>query len=98
MCRLPVKGLQCGHDPKAVENYGYRHSFATRWLLQCGHDPKAVENSNSRGRYYNQALKLQCGHDPKAVENVGVGHDRERLAAASMRPRPEGRGELTCRP
>ena len=41
-----------------------------------------------------KVLKLQCGHDPKAVENhgpVGVRHTAN--SPASMRPRPEGRGE-----
>src|SRR4051812_21924680 len=38
---------------------------------------------------------LQCGHGLKAVENrgAGVGH-HEGAPAASMRPRPESRGEL----
>ncbi len=37
---------------------------------------------------------LQCGHDPKAVENIAF-HPIPALrrALASMRPRPEGRGE-----
>ena len=60
--------LQCGHDPKAVENDGPQNASAKSFVLQCGHDPKAVENAMGafvppRGR------ELQCGHDPKAVEN-----------------------------
>ena len=40
-------------------------------------------------------FQLQCGHDPKAVENVtDLVILRKRPAGASMRPRPEGRGEL----
>ena len=39
--RLP---LQCGHDPKAVENVGTVDAMPTGSRLQCGHDPKAVEN------------------------------------------------------
>ena len=38
---------------------------------------------------------LQCGHDPKAVENA-VDLDLDvAVLNASMRPRPEGRGEPT---
>ena len=61
--------LQCGHDPKAVEN-SWPRSEPCRLppVLQCGHDPKAVEN-----RLWKYAtttgIGLQCGHDPKAVEN-----------------------------
>ena len=37
---------------------------------------------------------LQCGHDPKAVENSRVAVlEASPAKAASMRPRPEGRGE-----
>ena len=37
--------LQCGHDPKAVENVEWRREHdAAKAMLQCGHDPKAVEN------------------------------------------------------
>ena len=60
--------------------------------LQCGHGPKAVENtqasvSRSRGG------ALQCGHGPKAVENIKAQGDNKCTVEASMRPRPEGRGE-----
>ena len=37
--------------------------------------------------------ELQCGHDPKAVENVRRYFSGRGRARASMRPRPEGRGE-----
>ncbi len=37
--------LQCGHDPKAVENAAWwTNGSSVRGTLQCGHDPKAVEN------------------------------------------------------
>ncbi len=87
--------LQCGHDPKAVENYSGSF-FWTRVgeLLQCGHDPKAVENPN---RPVDSSTRLttwlQCGHDPKAVENDRSGGCGCPPRTASMRPRPEGRGE-----
>ena len=37
--------LQCGHDPKAVENEQLLGLCGHAGLLQCGHDPKAVENA-----------------------------------------------------
>ena len=36
--------LQCGHDPKAVENIEKSVDQQAEPPLQCGHDPKAVEN------------------------------------------------------
>ncbi len=43
-----IHGLQCGHDPKAVENArASTAALADATLLQCGHDPKAVENMPS---------------------------------------------------
>ena len=73
--------LQCGHDPKAVENQpaGAR---PRRDPLQCGHDPKAVENCNVSKSCPRSPRALQCGHDPKAVENdpyVGREDPAERL-------------------
>ena len=109
--------LQCGHDPKVVENPSARSSgrrsiirfnaATTRrswrtpggarhymgWTtLQCGHDPKVVENQNGRW-LLSVKRKLQCGHDPKVVENDGAFRAGALLIGASMRPRPEGRGE-----
>ena len=61
-------------------------------VLQCGHGPKAVENGPADVRC--PRVQLQCGHGPKAVENLRapavIG-----TPPASMRPRPEGRGERT---
>ena len=66
-------GLQCGHDPKAVENYSARSKRSVSgFRLQCGHDPKAVENSEMRSISHAPNAWLQCGHDPKAVENPGT--------------------------
>ena len=40
--------------------------------------------------------RLQCGHSPKAVENIDHATASVVYAGrASMRPQPEGRGELT---
>ena len=86
--------LQCGHDPKAVENVS---STATPWgevWLQCGHDPKAVENAGIDPVLTEPSQELQCGHDPKAVENSAADLTHALVSMASMRPRPEGRGEL----
>ena len=66
---MPV--LQCGHDPKVVENAAAEEAVAeaAAAMLQCGHDPKVVENPD--GTENNNALNmLQCGHDPKVVENI----------------------------
>jgi len=138
-CGLP---LQCGHDPKAVENPPISSAqHRQNRQLQCGHDPKAVENlrkiignplrgkasmrprPEGRGEQrkgkegdgpapsFNAATTrrpwrtcappyshfarwmLQCGHDPKAVENLGNRSECLVARRASMRPRPEGRGE-----
>ena len=43
----------------------------------------------------SSASPLQCGHGPKAVENQRpIANTRRARSRASMRPRPEGRGEL----
>ena len=93
--------LQCGHDPKAVENkevWDRRSTNGRYKWLQCGHDPKAVENqAPCRDRRVRLSFWLQCGHDPKAVNDSTRVQPLERHATpgASMRPRPEGRGERT---
>ena len=69
-----TSGLQCGHDPKAVENITSRLLYPPHTReLQCGHDPKAVENRGRGSSRPRPAPWLQCGHDPKAVENVNPG-------------------------
>ena len=46
------------------------------------------------GRASRATVELQCGHDPEAVESrTAVRHWRQSYSAASMRPRPGGRGE-----
>ena len=69
-----------------------RRSTYKRAMLQCGHDPKAVENAPINPVQL-QVQWLQCGHDPKAVENLRFRTDHQWTCGASMRPRPEGRGE-----
>ncbi len=85
--------LQCGHDPKAVENAvcrtgrastsgGFNAATARRpWRTSLAH------------HWHTNGQVLQCGHDPKAVENSCHLCLRLRQPLASMRPRPEGRGE-----
>ncbi len=85
--------LQCGHDPKAVENRKVFADLPVIRELQCGHDPKAVENASRAASAASRAVELQCGHDPKAVENAHVLPSAAAVPRASMRPRPEGRGE-----
>ena len=111
------KVLQCGHDPKAVENRHAGPHIDHSSGLQCGHDPKAVENRPDRRAASRGVSQLQCGHDPKAVENrprrpwrksacrsfnaattrrpwrTTAAWPAAATAGASMRPRPEGRGE-----
>ena len=62
--------------------------------LQCGHSPKAVENAKQSGSTRKIQAELQCGHSPKAVENASHCCRARGPADASMRPQPEGRGEL----
>ena len=85
--------LQCGHDPKVVENSGIAVTKTKPdYKLQCGHDPKVVENP-AELRQFQRIIGLQCGHDPKVVENARCTGETYTEIAASMRPRPEGRGE-----
>ena len=47
-----ARWLQCGHDPKAVENQAaHWRAGGAAWPLQCGHDPKAVENPWTRASF-----------------------------------------------
>ena len=88
--------LQCGHGPKAVENFG-RMALTVRTARGASMRPRPEGRGERwrRSRYRQScADELQCGHGPKAVENSG----RARCVvvsddSASMRPRPEGRGE-----
>ena len=61
--------------------------------LQCGHDPKAVENADSR-----RIKPLPCSPASMRPRPEGRGEQSRRSRpdvgkCASMRPRPEGRGE-----
>ena len=112
-----VARLQCGHDPKAVENRASTGCGAGKHNASMRPRPEG-RGERREGPTAAEIAALQCGHDPKAVENrVGrldpprprrrfnaattrrpwrteAGRDRaDRRPAASMRPRPEGRGE-----
>ena len=85
--------LQCGHDPKAVENVR-RSKPMTQTAFTASMRPRPEGRGEPRtGRPRPTRQRLQCGHDPKAVENIGVVDGTSPPSHASMRPRPEGRGE-----
>ena len=131
--RRPWRTRQCGETALTTDRFNAattrrpwrtrrpRDSRDQRAPLQCGHDPKAVENADSwrptpsvvasmrprpegRGEPTREWLdrscrtQLQCGHDPKAVENLRRDVASRTARRASMRPRPEGRGEPRRRP
>ncbi len=86
------KPLQCGHGPKTVENQPASRRASQPLCIQCGHGPKTVENI-MRSVPPLSPSTLQCGHGPKTVENPQSFSLSSRLWLASMRPRPEDRGE-----
>ena len=63
--------------------------------LQCGHGPKAVENASSRARHHDasgQRFNAATARRPWRTSRL-VTMQSPPDAQASMRPRPEGRGE-----
>ena len=64
-------GLQCGHDPKAVENRagGQRRRRWRRRTASMRPRPEGRGELEITFKFSRQATRLQCGHDPKAVEN-----------------------------
>ena len=113
--------LQCGHDPKAVENLYYAailtqhgtcfNAATTRRPWRTSTNPRPVggltqvfnaEAATTRRPWRTLTtpdcgggwtLRLQRGHDPKAVENLHCPVCTQPQVQASMRPRPEGRGD-----
>ena len=66
--------LQCGHDPKAVENFSECVRDAK------GHCASMRPRPEGRGEPQDRLeqvlhFRLQCGHDPKAVENEAYHHE-----------------------
>ena len=90
--------LQCGHDPKAVENdsavYSHSRPHTRRFNAATTRRPWRTSKPEE---FEGKPPPLQCGHDPKAVENDAVLDYLKKHDGASMRPRPEGRGEQTKR-
>ena len=90
-----VARLQCGHDPKAVENgqMASRVNRGRRASMRPRPEGRGEPRQPRVGRTV-RATGLQCGHDPKAVENTTIPRTSDAgRHSASMRPRPEGRGE-----
>ena len=85
--------LQCGHDPKVVENPANTADGYFYYGLQCGHDPKVVENSAASCRGPGQGSCFNAATTRRSWRTRGGQHDRGTRPRASMRPRPEGRGE-----
>ena len=118
---MPHGLLQCGHDPKAVENHGHRRHGGLRCNASMRPRPEGRGERDFAILNGTWPVVLQCGHDPKAVENeIRLCHIYQSLGcfnaattrrpwrtlacrlragslSASMRPRPEGRGELPAR-
>src|SRR5438552_1859095 len=67
--------------------------FCPQLRLHWGHGPKTVENLALLAALTPHVSKLQWGHGPKTVENPAKNAPFLHLAAASMGPRPEDRGE-----
>ena len=89
--------LQCGHDPKAVENEGTPQRAAAPPELQCGHDPKAVENEIPDQFLASLLSGFNAATTRRPWRTVAAFRAGRAGRGASMRPRPEGRGELNIR-
>ncbi len=85
--------LQCGHGPKAVENLTGRWTCGSWWTGFNAATARRPWRTHFAALLRAPRLWLQCGHGPKAVENLLGDGGPDGVAQASMRPRPEGRGE-----
>ena len=88
-----VHGLQCGHDPKAVENSISRSFANTHRSLQCGHNPKAVENYCRDPKTFAAEYRFNAATTRRPWRTALQSAQTLTRRDASMRPRPEGRGE-----
>ena len=68
-----------------------RLAVAAVVTLQCGHDPKAVENYRPSRRPH-RTWRFNAATTRRPWRTTGR-HDARLVTRASMRPRPEGRGE-----
>ena len=64
-CGCVQGALQCGHDPKAVEN----REACVGDRVHCFNAATTRRPWRTRARSGRRRSGLQCGHDPKAVEN-----------------------------
>ena len=91
---LLLPKLQCGHDPKAVENHrliGVQRPSSPQ--LQCGHDPKAVENFGPLRSRMARRRGFNAATTRRPWRTLRPPGQKRGMIRASMRPRPEGRGE-----
>ena len=63
--------LQCGHDPKAVENAVERDLDVAVLNASMRPRPEGRGEPSAGVPVRSRVSTLQCGHDPKAVENEG---------------------------
>ena len=92
----PAPGaLQCGHSPKAVENVSTAKTCLLRAVkLQCGHSPKAVENHIQKSSQADRKGCFNAATARRLWRTSCVIWIIESPRKASMRPQPEGCGEL----
>ena len=93
--------LQCGHDPKAVENAHRRVPTTSASPASMRPRPEGRGERRDRGASLRHRHgELQCGHDPKAVENsgddAGQAHGAASFNAATTR-RPWRTAWCQCR-
>ena len=90
-----ASALQCGHSPKAVENVSTAKTCLLRAVkLQCGHSPKAVENHIQKSSQADRKGCFNAATARRPWRTSCVIWIIESPRKASMRPQPEGCGEL----
>ena len=62
-------------------------------MLQCGHDPKAVENGSVPHAAPARPMRFNAATTRRPWRTTSIHNSFWYLFIASMRPRPEGRGE-----
>ena len=63
------------------------------WKLQCGHDPKAVENTSMPSYPDSTCRGFNAATTRRPWRTTTIRYSCQGQCRASMRPRPEGRGE-----
>ena len=88
----PVK-LQFGHDPEVVERVtGYTETVYGKLGFNSATTRRSWKVRN-RPAGVDRVARLQFGHDPEVVERRYVLQAAALATAASIRPRPGGRGK-----